>query len=94
MTARKLATKALTNRTCKEITGLIFGYLNDGLSRSVKRDFQRHLRVCPDCVNFLNTYKKTASVTRSIRPEEIPPKIRQNILDFLRERMRKSGTHS
>jgi hypothetical protein len=94
MTARKAATKALTNRTCKEITDLIFGYLNDTLSRSVKRDFQRHLRVCPDCVNFLNTYKKTASVTRSIRPEEIPPKIRQNILDFPRKRMRKSGTDS
>jgi hypothetical protein len=94
MTPRKAATKTLTNRTCKEITGLIFGYLNDTLSPSVRRDFKRHLRICPDCVNFLNTYKKTASVTRSIRPEEIPPKIRQNILDFLRERMRKSGTDS
>jgi Putative zinc-finger len=94
MAARKKATKVLTNRTCKEITGLIFGYLNDTLSPSVRRDFKHHLRICPDCVNFLNTYKKTASVTRSIRPEEIPPKIRQNILDFLRERMRKSGTDS
>lgn len=94
MTPRKKATKILTNRTCKEITGLIFGYLNDTLSPSVRRDFKRHLRICPDCVNFLNTYKKTASVTRSIRPEEIRPKIRQNILDFLRERMRKSGTDS
>jgi putative zinc finger protein len=93
MTPRKKATKTLTNRTCKEITGLIFGYLNDTLSPSVRRDFKRHLRICPDCVNFLNTYKKTASVTRSFRPEEIPPKIRQNILDFLRERMRKSGTN-
>ena len=94
MTPRKKGTKILTNRTCKEITDLIFGYLNDTLSPSVSRDFKRHLRICPDCVNFLNTYKKTASVTRSIRPEEIPPKIRQNILDFLHERMRKSGTHS
>jgi Putative zinc-finger len=94
MAPRKKATKTLTNRTCKEITDLIFGYLNDTLSPSVRRDFKRHLRICPDCVNFLNTYKKTASVTRSIRPEEIPPKIRQNILDFLRERIRKSGTAS
>jgi hypothetical protein len=94
MPARKKAIRLLTNKTCKEITDLIFGYLDNTLSRSVKRDFQRHLRVCPDCVNFLNTYKKTASVTRSIRPEEIPERIRNNILDFLRGRMRKSGTNS
>jgi Putative zinc-finger len=90
MTPRKQATKILTNRTCKEITALIFGYLNDTLSRSVKRDFQRHLRICPDCVNFLNTYKKTVATSRSLRPEEIPANVRVNILDFLRKRIHKS----
>jgi hypothetical protein len=64
------------------------------LSPNIKRDFQQHLRICPDCVNFLNTYKKTVSVTRSIRPEEIPPRVQNNILDFLRSRVRKSGTNS
>jgi hypothetical protein len=29
-----------------------------------------------------------------VRPEEIPAKVKNNILDFLRKRMRKSGTHS
>jgi Putative zinc-finger len=93
MAARKAA-KVLTNKTCKEITALISGYVNDQLSPGVKRNFQRHLRICPDCVNFLNTYKKTADVTRSVSPEEIPPRIRENILDFLRGRMRKSRTSS
>jgi hypothetical protein len=77
----------LTDQTCKEITDLLYGYLNDQLSPKIKRDFQRHLRICPDCVNFLNTYKKTTSVTRSIRPEELPAKVRSNIMDFLRARL-------
>jgi len=94
MTARKKAAKVVTERTCKEVTALILDYLNDVLNPSVKRDFKRHLRICPDCVNFLNTYKKATSVTRTIGPEEIPPKIRENILDFLRQRMRKSATSS
>jgi Putative zinc-finger len=76
------------------MTDLVFDYLNDKLSPNVKRDFQQHLQICPDCVNFLNTYKKTVSVTRSIRPEEIPPRVRNNILDFLRSRVRKSGANS
>ena len=94
MTPRKAATKTLTNRTCKEITGLIFGYLNDTLSPSVRRDFKRHLRICPDCVNFLNTYKKTVATSRSLRPEEIPANVRHNIIDFLRRRIRKSPLSS
>ena len=94
MPARKKAIKLLTNKTCKEITDLIFGYLDNTLSRSVMRDFQRHLRVCPDCVNFLNTYKKTVTTSRSLHPEEMPAIVRQNILGFLRKRIRKSALRS
>jgi hypothetical protein len=94
MTARKKLTKGLTNRTCKQITDLIFGYLNDSLSASVKRDFKRHLRICPDCVNFLKTYKKAVAASRSLRPAEIPANVRDNILDFLHRRIRKSTLSS
>jgi hypothetical protein len=94
MPARKKAIKLLTNRTCKEMTDLIFGYLNNTLSRSVMRDFQRHLRICPDCVNFLNTYKKTVTTSRSLRPEEMPAIVRDNILAFLRKRIRKNALRS
>jgi hypothetical protein len=84
------AAKARTNKSCKEIAELVYDYLNDKLSRAVKRDFQQHLRLCPDCVSFLNTYKKTVAVTRSVDPEAIPPKVRDNILSFLRKRMRRT----
>ena len=94
MAKRKRGNEISTNKTCKQITDWVFDYLDDKLSPNVKRDFQQHLRICPDCVKFLDTYKKTVSVIRSVRPEEIPPRVRNNILDFLRGRMRKSGTNS
>ena len=94
MAKRKRGKIILTEKTCKQITNLVFDYLNDNLSPNIKRDFEQHLRICPDCVNFLNTYKKTVSLTRSVRPEEIPPRVTNNILDFLRSRVRKSGTNS
>jgi hypothetical protein len=94
MTTRKKALTTSTDRTCKEITGLILDYLNDTLSPSVRRDFNRHLRICPDCVAFLRTYKKTASLTRSVRAEDLPAKVRRNILDFSRERTKKSSATS
>lgn len=91
MAAGKKATTLFTDRTCKEITALIHGYLNDKLSPSVKRDFKRHLRICPDCVSFLRTYKKTMAASQSLRPAEMPPNVRDNILDFLRSRVRKTS---
>jgi hypothetical protein len=88
--AKKTATKLLTNSTCKQITDLVYGYLNDKLRPKVKKDFQRHLRLCPDCVSFLNTYKRTIGIARSIRAEDMPFKVRKNILDFLHRQIRQA----
>jgi Putative zinc-finger len=90
--ATRKRTQALT-KTCKQMTNLVFDYLNDKLAPTTKRDFQRHLRICPDCVNFLNTYKKTVAVTRSVAIDDIPQKVRNNILTFLRKRMHRLGTY-
>jgi anti-sigma factor RsiW len=78
--------KAPDQITCKQMTDLLLDYLNDRLSPAVKRDLQRHLRICPDCVHFLNTYKKTVAAARGVHPQEIPPRVRTNILKFLRSR--------
>ena len=94
MTSREQALKPVTDRNCKEITGLILDYLNDTLSPPVRRDFNRHLRICPDCVAFLRTYKKTAALSRSVRVEDLPAKVRRNILDFLRDGTKKTGIRS
>ena len=94
MSVTKRPRKALRNKTCKQIADLVVDYLNDELNPKLKREFRQHLRICPDCVSFFNTYKKTVSVTGSIRPDEIPPRVRDNVLDFLRGRLRKSATSS
>ncbi len=50
---------------CEPITDLIADYLNDRLSPSRKNEFEQHLAVCPDCVAYLNTYKKTLQLAQS-----------------------------
>lgn len=82
-----MATPKLTAETCKRITDLVLDYFDDRLSPTLKRDFRRHLRICPDCVNFLNTYKETVALTRSIDVSDMPPTVRENILTFLRRRL-------
>lgn len=91
MVKHKGAARVPTNKTCKQMTVLLDAYLHDTLSRKLKRDFEQHLSICPDCVSFLNTYKKTVAATRSLDPDTLPTKVRNNVLAYLRKRMRQIG---
>jgi len=93
MALRKLAKRGLTDKTCKEITNLLVDYLSGKLRSAVKRDFEHHLRICPDCVSFLKTYKKTVAASHSLTVEAIPAKLRANVLAFLRKRMNRPGAY-
>ena len=84
----------MSEKNCKQITDLLYDYVHGKLSRDVKRGFQQHLRICPDCVRFLNTYKKTVAVAGTVPAEKIPAKVKNNILEFLRQRARKSASRS
>jgi anti-sigma factor RsiW len=84
----------LSQKTCKEITDLVSNYLNDGLEARLKRQFEEHLRICPDCVAFLKTFQKTVSAMRSVRAEDMPENVRRNILGFLQRRVRRRRTRA
>jgi anti-sigma factor RsiW len=52
--------------TCKKATSLIADYLTGTLDPEITNELEHHLGVCPDCVAFLKTYKKTIQVTQSL----------------------------
>ena len=87
MPTAKRASRTNANDSCKKITDLLFNYLTDRLTPPVRTEFERHLRICPDCVNFLNTYKNTVSLTGSLGTREIPRNVRRTVLAFLRQKM-------
>jgi hypothetical protein len=91
MTARSTL---LSQKTCKQITDLVANYLNDSLGPRVKRQFDEHLKICPDCIAFLNTYRKTIAVSHSLRAEDMPEKVRRNVLGFLHSRARRRRTRA
>jgi hypothetical protein len=89
MKAQNAKPKGLPRKTCKEITDLISNYLNNSLEARVKRQFEDHLKICPDCVAFLQTFRKTVSGIHSMRAENMPENLRRNILSFLQSRARR-----
>jgi anti-sigma factor RsiW len=62
---------------------LILDYLTGDMDPQTRRDFERHLEDCRDCVAFLKTYRKTLELVRSLRYNDIPAPARNRIREFL-----------
>ena len=88
MTKRTRSRKSASDPTCRQVTELITDYLSDRLDPAVQRKFEQHLAICPDCVNFLNTCKKTIAAAGFLRARALPVGLRKNVLSFLRKKMR------
>lgn len=61
---------------CRElINDFLMEYLDQGLPASTRADFESHLRVCPSCRAYLDTYKRTIEISKSVAtaPEALPP---------------------
>ena len=50
--------------TCKEMLDFLGEYYEDGLPEAQRREFDRHLAICPSCVNYVETYKSTILLSR------------------------------
>jgi anti-sigma factor RsiW len=69
--------------TCQQVTDLIADYLAGTLDPETTSAFEEHLRDCRDCVAFLNTYKRTSHMVRSLRCEEVPSEMAERVRCFL-----------
>lgn len=49
--------------TCEEFEKFIVDYLEDNLSVSKKHTFERHLKICPECIDYLDAYSKVRDVS-------------------------------
>lgn len=75
--------------TCQAVVELLCDYLEGDLPDEEKQELDRHMMDCPPCLAFLNTYKRTAQVCKSLRPEDIPQDMRKRLERFLREAARR-----
>ncbi|QQR75765.1 MAG: zf-HC2 domain-containing protein [Holophagales bacterium] len=49
---------------CREILEFLHAYLDDDLEAEERREFDRHLAVCPSCVAYLDTFRTTVELGR------------------------------
>lgn len=72
--------------TCQEVVEYLMAYLGGELAPDESSAFERHLKVCPQCVSFLENYKVTvqlgqlAYANHAVDEESIPDFLVQAIL--------------
>ena len=51
--------------TCRELTEFLDDYLAGALAADRRALFDRHLAVCPDCRNYLASYRATVRLVKA-----------------------------
>jgi anti-sigma factor RsiW len=70
---------------CDECVELLVDYISGELPPERARALEIHLDLCPSCVSFVNTYRGTVNIARTLQPDDIPPELTQRLIDFLRK---------
>ncbi len=59
--------------TCREVIDFLMRYIDGDLPEEQRAQFEKHLGLCPCCVNFLDSYKATVRLGRECFHQDAPP---------------------
>jgi anti-sigma factor RsiW len=70
--------------TCQELAELVTDYLEGALPRRERLRFRLHIAGCRNCTRYVAQMRTTIAVTGRIRPEDISPEVREELLTAFR----------
>lgn len=77
--------------TCNEVADFLMDYLDGALPARERAIFDEHVRVCPDCQRYIETYKKTVAMGRAAFEEPALAEAPQGLIEsILRARGQRS----
>ncbi len=74
--------------TCQElIVDFLCDYLDASLGPDLAAALEGHLRDCPPCLAYLNTYKRSRELARRVAPRAMPDEMKAHLRRFLLEQL-------
>lgn len=71
--------------TCRELIDFLADYLDGTLSAAMRHEFERHLKVCPSCVAYLEGYKETVRLGKlAMKPTDDPAPVPESLVKAIR----------
>jgi anti-sigma factor RsiW len=71
--------------TCQELVELVTEYLEGALPAREHQRFERHLRGCPWCTNYLEQMRITIRTLGRLEEESLPPEAKEALLAAFRD---------
>jgi anti-sigma factor RsiW len=72
--------------TCRDFAEFVWAYLTDELPSPQRFEFDAHLAVCPHCVVYLDTYRKTVEMGKdafSDPDSPVPSDLPEELVDAI-----------
>jgi hypothetical protein len=76
--------------TCKRLVmEALYDFEEGTMPQGERAEFEKHLALCPPCVEFLDSYRATGRTLRALKPREIPPTLARTVFQFVKTRCSK-----
>ena len=82
--------------TCREFTEFIAQYLAGELPSSQREPFDRHLRLCVNCVRYVEQYRQTIEMSRSAFDDEqdaLPADVPEELVEAILRARKATGSN-
>jgi predicted anti-sigma-YlaC factor YlaD len=70
---------------CNEIVEIVTAYLEGALKRRDRKAFERHLKKCGGCSNYLEQVRITITAVGRVKTGELPPQLREDLVAAFRD---------
>ena len=73
--------------SCRDVHKLLFDYAQGTLDPELKKRMDEHLKDCPPCLKYVQSYRETIKATHRCcaREVEIPAELRAKLEDFIKK---------
>jgi predicted anti-sigma-YlaC factor YlaD len=74
--------------SCREILDFLSAYLEQDLDSDTIKHVDDHLRDCPPCVQFVESFRRMIAATGQLPTiQTIPPELRERLHSFLAQKI-------
>lgn len=80
--------------TCRDLTRFLADYLDGGLPPAIRRRFDAHLAVCPDCVTYLRDYREAVRLSAASADDEGPRDVPDDLVAAVVRTLREEPANS
>ena len=61
----------MADLTCRELVELVSDYLEGSLSRRDRKRFEKHIRSCGNCHEYVEQFRETIRLTGTLRTDDV-----------------------